>query len=72
MKNIIDAGEVCPSAKVYRVSWAHNHDTLRNEDLVIMVEGPKSTLLLYRPLDATLHDLKDGYDQYVHLEDAEL
>jgi len=67
---MIDAGNVAPSSKRYRVSWAHKHKTLSMGDIVIMAVTPRQDNFLLRLSDFTLHWLSDDSDQYVHLEEV--
>lgn len=62
-----DAGCVVPSPARYRVTFTHQHKTLNEGDVVVMVEAPNHVNLLLRESDMTLHRLQDRFEQYVHL-----
>ncbi len=64
----LDAGNVPPSLRRYRITIPHDHETLRTGDVVVMTETPSLDNLLLRESDMTLHNLRDKSDQYVHME----
>jgi hypothetical protein len=54
----------------YKVTDKHEHDTLNVGDVVVMLLSPeKSTTILLRESDMTLHKFRDYCEQYVHLEE---
>lgn len=63
----LDAGSVAASAKRYRITYLHDHKTLRIGDVVVMTESPQLDNLLLRVPDMTLHRLRDDNEQYVHM-----
>lgn len=63
-----DAGSISPSPKLFVITYAHDHKTLKAGDIVAIVESPQGFNYLFRS-DHTLHNLSDGHDQYVHLEE---
>ena len=66
----LDAGSIAPSIKRYRVTYLHDHKTLKTGDVVVMTESPKFDNLLLREPDMTLHFLQDNNGQYVHMVEA--
>lgn len=66
----LDAGAVAPSMKRYRITWPHEHKTLRVGDVVEMIETPLREHMLLRFPDMTEHRLQDDSGQYVHLIDC--
>lgn len=70
MKTQIDSGDVGPSQKTYRVTWPHDHETLKTGDLVRIVLDPSKNTLILRVDDSSLHPVQDKHKQYVHLEEV--
>lgn len=71
MENLgVSAGCVAPSTKRYVVVYAHEHETLRAGDVVVMVAPPGVWHCLLRMSDMTMHMLTDAHSQYVHLAEA--
>lgn len=68
---LIDAGQIKPSEKRYRVTWPHDHQSLKIGDVVILVALPFNAPMLLREPDMTLHNAFDGNRQYVHIEEVE-
>ena len=66
----LDAGGIAPSMTRYRVTWPHEHKTLRAGDVVVMTETPSLENMLLREPDMTLHRLQDDGGQYVHMVEA--
>ena len=66
----LDAGSIAPSMKRYRITYLHDHKTLKTGDVVVMTESPQFHNLLLREPDMTLHSLQDGHGQYVHMIEA--
>ncbi|MFA5635707.1 MAG: hypothetical protein WC977_07355 [Anaerovoracaceae bacterium] len=64
---LLDAGAIVPSTMRYTVTNPHDHDTLKAGDVVVLVADHLINYFLLRTEDMTLHSLKDGGDQYVHL-----
>ena len=62
----ISAGAVAPSTLYYKVTYTHDHPSLKEGDLVVMTEYQGLNTLL-RVSDFSLHTLDDGFGQYVHL-----
>jgi hypothetical protein len=67
MKKARHAGELAPSKKRYVIEDAHDHPTLKDGQVVVLVEGPKLENMLIRVSDMTAHHLWDRCQQYVHL-----
>lgn len=65
---MMHAGSISPSSNKYLVSDPHDHRSLKHGDIVVLSESPGRHNLIIRLSDMSLHQLKDEYDQYVHLE----
>lgn len=63
----IHAGNVYPSRSWYTVTESHDHESLTEGNVVVMVEDPGLNNWLLRLSDMTLHPLTDRCHQYVHL-----
>lgn len=63
----IHAGNVSPSRILYTVTESHDHESLTEGNVVVMVEDPRFKNWLLRLSDMTLHPLTGRCDQYVHL-----
>ncbi len=62
------AAAIAPSKTEYAVRCKHNHKTLEEGDIVIMVEAPGYNNCLLRKIDFSLHSLQDKDEHYVCLE----
>lgn len=63
----LDAGLVPQSMRRYRITYPHDHKSLRAGDVVVMTRYSAYGNLLLRESDMTLHRLQDNRDQYVHM-----
>lgn len=61
--DLIDAGEVAPGDRTFRVVYCTKHNTLRSGDRVRVVRGGSRNYLL-RLIDLTLHTDRNIHDQY--------
>jgi len=66
----LDAGDVEPSQKKYRITYPHDVRSLKTDDVVQMVVTPHGSNYLLRVTDMSLHNIKDDSSQYVHLEEV--
>jgi hypothetical protein len=66
----LNAGDVPPSGKMYVITWPHDHETLKAGDVGTIIENSVLENVFRRESDMTLHPLKDGMGQYVHLTEA--
>lgn len=66
----LDSGDIGVDGKIYIVTYAHAHKTLKIGDRVVMGSIEKYNALV-RTTDYTLHAVQDEYGQYVHLRKEE-
>jgi len=65
-----DAGDVSPGDQEYVVAFVHEHDSLEVGDMVRVREFGITNVIV-RSSDGTIHSVKDGAGQYVHLRRPE-
>lgn len=63
----LDASDIEPGPRRYRVTNPHGHPALKSGHTVMLVIGPNSDYWLMRTDIMTLHEIADGEGQYVHL-----